>query len=133
MSTALHAEPGARPSLRQRIHMAALAQRLARWRAFLSLLAQAGRARVAAFAALVLAVGLLPIAVILLTGRMVAALPAAVAAGPAGERAVVLSLALLVGCLAALSLASAALGQLARVLNNEFALAVHQAVARVTL
>lgn len=80
---------GGRPSLRQRIRLSPLAERLARWRAFLSLLAEGGRSRVAAFAALVVAVGLLPIAVILLVGRLVAAIPAAVAAGPAGERAVV--------------------------------------------
>ena len=110
-----------------------LTPRLARWRGFAALLLQAGRGRVAAFAALVLAVGLLPIAAILLTGRLVAAIPAAMAAGPGGEGPVAAALAALVACLAALALATGALGQLARVLNHAFGLAVHEAVARVTL
>jgi ATP-binding cassette subfamily B protein len=107
----------------------------ARWRALLGLLRDAGRARLALFGALMLTVGLLPTAAILLVGRLAAALPAVVAgAGRAGaERPAVLVLAALVACLTALSLATNALGQLARVLNHAFALALHQAVARVTL
>jgi ATP-binding cassette, subfamily B, bacterial len=107
----------------------------ARWRAFLGLLREAGRGRLAAFGLLAAAVGLLPTAVILATGTLVAAIPAAVALGPGseGERRVVLALALLAGCLAALALCSAALTQLTRVVNDAFTLALHRAVARVTL
>ena len=131
MSTAVH--PAPRTPSRERTPMAVpLAERLERWRSFLSLAAQAGRGRLAAFGALVVAAGLLPIAVILLTGRLAALIPAVVD-GRADERAVVAVLAALVACLAALALATAALGQTARVLNHGFALAVHRAVARVTL
>ncbi|MDB4951819.1 MAG: putative transporter ATP-binding protein [Gemmatimonadetes bacterium] len=105
----------------------------ARWRALFGLLRQAGRARLGAFAALILLVGLLPTAVILVTGRLAAAIPAAVASGPAARQPVMVALAALIGCLVALALASNTLGQLGRVLSDAFALALHQAVARVTL
>ena len=105
----------------------------ARWRAFLGLLREEGDGRVAAFAALVLAVGLLPTAALILTGRLAASIPAAAAGGAAGERRTLLILAALVAVLAAGMFCSAALGQLARVLNDGFGLAVHQALARVTL
>jgi ATP-binding cassette subfamily B protein len=108
---------------------------VARWRALLGLLRHAGRARLAAFAVLVVASGALPTAVIVLTGRLAAAIPAAVAggAGGAGEQAALRALAALAACLAALALCGAALGQLTRVLADAFALAVHESVAAVTL
>jgi ATP-binding cassette subfamily B protein len=108
---------------------------LARWRAFLALLWRAERWRVALFGALVLAVGLLPTAVILVTGRLVAAIPAAVAGGlrgPAGHAALA-ALGELVGGLALLSIGSTALSQLCRVLDFGFALEVHHSAALATL
>ena len=107
----------------------------ARWRALLALLWRAGRARTVAFGTLVLAAGLLPTAVILLTGSLVAAIPSAAeqGAGPEGIRPALLVLGALVGCLAVLTLVGGALGQCSRVLDNLFALEVHRAVARATL
>jgi len=108
--------------------------RLSRWRALLRLLWAAGRWRVAGFALLVLLVGLLPTAVILETGALVAAIPRAVAdASPAGARPALLALAALAGCGALLSFAASAMMQLGRALDSAFALEVHARVARFTL
>jgi ATP-binding cassette subfamily B protein len=89
----------------------------------------------ATLAALVLAVGLLPTAVILMTGRLVAAIPGAAeqGAGAAGLRPALLALAGLVSCLALLALAGSALTQLTGALDAAFALEVHHRVAGVTL
>jgi len=109
--------------------------RLARWRALLELLWSAGRWQVAGFGALILVVGGLPTAVILLTGTLVRAIPAAVEHGlrsPQGQPAV-LALSALVATLAVLSLAGNALGQLTRVLGAAFNLQVHERMVRVTL
>jgi len=107
----------------------------ARWRALLSLLREAGRVRVAGFGALVALVGGLPTVVLLLTGRLIAAIPGAVQEGPEGTglTPALQALAWMAAALAALALASTALAQLARALDDDFALAVHEAVARVTL
>ncbi|HST62885.1 MAG TPA: ABC transporter ATP-binding protein [Longimicrobium sp.] len=109
--------------------------RLSRWRALLDLLWQAGRAQVAAYGVLILLAGLLPTGVILLTGRLVAAIPAAVraGAGPEAERAALVALGALAACLAVLGLAVTALGQLARSLDAAFTLEVHHRVARIML
>jgi ATP-binding cassette subfamily B protein len=108
---------------------------LSRWRAVLEFLWAAGRWWVVVFAALVLAVGLLPTAVILLTGELVAAIPVAgeQGAGAAGMRPALLALSGLALALALLALLGAALAQLARSLDIAFALEVHDRVARATL
>ncbi|HYR11952.1 MAG TPA: hypothetical protein VEQ60_29480, partial [Longimicrobium sp.] len=111
---------------------AATGSRAGRWRALLALLWEAGRARTAALAALVLAVGLLPTGAILLVGALVRAIPAA--AGPGGDAGPALAaLAWLIAVLVAHSVARGALAQLARVLDAAFALEVHHAVARAAL
>jgi ATP-binding cassette, subfamily B, bacterial len=104
--------------------------RPARWKALLALLRAGRRGQVVAFGALVLVVGALPTVVILMTGRLVAALPDAVH-GPA--RPALLALGGMVGCMAVLTLAGVALAQLARELDAAFALEVQHAVAAVTL
>jgi ATP-binding cassette subfamily B protein len=104
--------------------------RVSRWRALLELLWTGRRGRVAVFAALVVVVGVLPTAIILMTGRLVAAIPAAVQ-GPA--RPALLALAAMVGCMALLTLGGIALAQLARSLDAAFALEVQHTVARVML
>jgi ABC-type multidrug transport system fused ATPase/permease subunit len=108
---------------------------LARWRALLGLLWGTGRARVAAFGVLTVAVGLLPTGLILATGALLRAVPAVVEHGlgsPGGEDALRALAVLLVG-MAALALGSNALVHLARVLDAALALRVHGAVAAVTL
>jgi ATP-binding cassette subfamily B protein len=107
----------------------------AHWRALLALLWRAGRWRVAVLAALVLAVGLLPTGVMLLTGALVHAIPGAVGhgLGSAGGEPARLALGGLLLALAVLALAGGALMQLSRVLDSAFALEVHDAVAAVTL
>ncbi|HSU14831.1 ABC transporter ATP-binding protein [Longimicrobium sp.] len=99
------------------------------------LLGAAGRGRVAAFAALVVVVGLLPTGVIVLTGALVDALPGAVGAGPRSPQAqpALLAMAGLASVLAALALAGNTLSWLARVLDDAFALEVQRAVARAAL
>ena len=104
--------------------------RLARWRALLGLLWSAGRWQVAGFGVLLLVTGLLPTAVILLTGALVRSIPAAGAGDARGAWTALAALAL---SLAALSLGTQALGQLTRVLNERFALEVHHTVARAML
>ncbi|HEU4881007.1 MAG TPA: ABC transporter ATP-binding protein, partial [Longimicrobium sp.] len=101
-------------------------------RALLRLLWTAGRWRVALLGILVLATGLLPTAIILLTGVLAAAIPGAVDAGP-GATPAFLALAGVAAALALLSLASTLLGQLCRVLDAAYAMEVHCAVAGVTL
>ncbi|HEX6908836.1 MAG TPA: ATP-binding cassette domain-containing protein, partial [Longimicrobium sp.] len=107
--------------------------RPSRWRALLDLLWQAGRVRATVFGGLILVAGLLPTGVILLTGRLVAAIPAAVQPGTAGLRPALTALAALAGCLALLGLAVTALAQLSRALDAAFTLEVHHRVARVML
>ncbi|HET7229034.1 MAG TPA: ABC transporter ATP-binding protein [Longimicrobium sp.] len=106
-----------------------------RWRAFLRLLWGASRGGTVAFGALVLVLGLVPTGVILLTGALVRAIPAAVehGLGSAQGEPAVLALAGLVGALAVLSLGGNALWQLCNTLNAAYALHVHTVVARVTL
>jgi len=108
---------------------------LSRWRALLEILRDTGRGRLAGFAVLTLAAGLLPTAVILATGRLVAAIPGAVApgAGAAAARPALLALAGLAAALALLALAGNALAQVARAIDAAFTLEVHHRVARVTL
>jgi ATP-binding cassette, subfamily B, bacterial len=106
-----------------------------RWRALLGLLWSASRGRVAVFGALVVALGLLPTAVILLTGALVAAIPAAAQHGlgsTAGQPAV-LALTALVLALAALAAGGNWLYPLCAELDAAYALEVHQTVARITL
>jgi ATP-binding cassette subfamily B protein len=108
---------------------------LARWRALAGLMWSASRWRVAAFAAAVLAVGLVPTAVILLTGALVGAIPGAVGSGLSGPggRAALLALGGLAAALAVHGLANVQLWRLTRVLNAEFIIEVHHTVARVVL
>jgi ATP-binding cassette subfamily B protein len=109
--------------------------RPARWRALLDLLWRAGRWRVAALGALVLGVGLLPTGVILLTGALARAVPAVVehGLGSAAGRPALAALGALVAALALLAVGSALAANLARWLDDAFALQVHQAVAAATL
>jgi ATP-binding cassette subfamily B protein len=109
--------------------------RLAGWRALLGLLWRAAGWRVAAFGALVLAAGLLPTAVILLTGILVDTLPGAVQHGldGAGGRPALLALGGLAATMAAMMLAANAMGYLRAVLDAAYTVEVHQAVAAVTL
>jgi ATP-binding cassette subfamily B protein len=109
--------------------------RLARARAFLGLLWSAGRARVAAFGLLALAVGALPTAVLLATGALIDAIPGVVrhGLGPWASDPALLSLGALAVGLTALAVGGTLLGQQAGVLDAAFALEVHHAVARVTL
>jgi ATP-binding cassette subfamily B protein len=107
----------------------------ARWRALFRLLWRAGRWRLPPLAGLVLLTGLLPTAVILATGALVRAVPAAARHGlgaPEGRPAV-LALAALAAAMALLALAGNALGQLGAVLDAEYALEVHHTVALAML
>jgi ATP-binding cassette subfamily B protein len=104
---------------------------LDRWRSLLRLLWAAGRGRTVLLGVLVLATGLLPTAVIVLTGALVRAVPAAAAGGDA--RPATLALAGLVACMAVLTLGGSALAQLARELDAAFALEVHHRAALATL
>jgi ATP-binding cassette subfamily B protein len=109
--------------------------RLRRWRALAGLLWRTGPRRVVLFGVLVLAAGLLPTAIILLTGALLRSIPGAVEHGlgaPGGEGAL-LALAGVVAGLVLLSLCTNALAHLSRVLDTTLALEIHQAVARVTL
>ena len=103
-----------------------------RWRALLALLWKAGPGRTVAFGALTVAAGVLPTAAILLTGRLIAAIPEQGSAGP-GVRPALLWLGALVGCLAALAVVGGALAHCTRLLDNAFALEIHRTVARATL
>src|SRR5215213_3069770 len=90
-----------------------------RWRFLLQLLWRAAGGRALLFCALVLLVGLLPTAVILLTGALVSAIPAAAEhalRGPAAQPAV-MALAGLVLALGALALGGIWLWRLCRVLD----------------
>ncbi|HEX2093556.1 MAG TPA: ATP-binding cassette domain-containing protein [Longimicrobiaceae bacterium] len=109
--------------------------RLARWRALLGLLWRTGPGRVTGFGLLVLVVGLLPTGLVLVTGALVRAIPAAVEGGlgsPAGRPAL-LALFGLVSGMAVLALGTSALTHLSRLLDSALGLEVHQAVAAVTL
>jgi len=108
---------------------------VARWRAFLGLLWTAGRRRLVLLGVLALAAGLLPTVVILATGQLVRAIPAAVehGFGTPQARPALLAMAGLMSAMALLALCSNALGYLSRALNAAFGLEVHHAVARVTL
>jgi ATP-binding cassette subfamily B protein len=108
---------------------------LAGWRPMISLMWKAGRWRVALYAVLVLVAGLLPTAVILLMGRLVGAIPGAVANGlqsADGERAA-WALGLLLGVLVLIALVSAGLRYLCFWLDTAYLLEVQRAVAAVTL
>ncbi|MBV9109327.1 MAG: ATP-binding cassette domain-containing protein [Gemmatimonadetes bacterium] len=108
---------------------------LARWRALGGLLWSAARWRAAGFALLALVGGLLPTAVILLTGELVHAIPAAVAHGltAPGGRPAVLALAALALALALAAAAGNWLQQQGGALDAAYALQVHTTVARITL
>jgi ATP-binding cassette subfamily B protein len=90
---------------------------------------------VAAFGALLLVVGLLPTAVILLTGTLVDAVPEAVRHGldAGGGRPALLALGGLAAALTALMVAGNAIGYLRAVLDAAYTVEVHHAVASVTL
>ncbi|HVH13261.1 MAG TPA: ABC transporter ATP-binding protein, partial [Longimicrobium sp.] len=106
-----------------------------RWRALLTLLWQTGPGRMGVYALLVLLAGLLPTAVILATGALVRAIPAAVEHGlmsPGGRPALVALAALLAGQ-GVLALASGLLVQLCRVIDSALALRMHRAVAAAAL
>ncbi|HEV7587031.1 MAG TPA: hypothetical protein VGO40_02780, partial [Longimicrobium sp.] len=104
--------------------------RIARWRALLGILWEAGRWRVAGFAALALLAGGLPTVAILATGVLVRAIQGP--EGPGGMPAR-LALAGMLSTMAAAALSTAALTHLSRVLNVLYALKVHETVARITL
>jgi ATP-binding cassette subfamily B protein len=108
---------------------------LSRWRALLGLLREAGRRRLVLLAGLVLAVGVLPTVAILATGSLIRSIPGAVEHGlrSSGGQPALAALAGLVLALAALSLCANAMAQTCRVLDNDFSLHVHRAVARATL
>ena len=108
---------------------------LSRWRALLGLLWRAGRGRAALFGVLVLAAGVLPTAVILLTGALVEAIPGAVqhGLGSAAGRPALRALGGLGVAIAALVLAGNALAYLRAVLDAAFAGEAHRSVAAVTL
>ena len=108
---------------------------LARWRALLGLLWAAGRWRLVALVVLTVGTGLLPTALMLLTGALIHAIPGVVehGLGSPGGRPALLALCGLVVGQTALSLGGNALVQISRVLGSEFALEVHLAVAGVTL
>ncbi|HYH79531.1 MAG TPA: hypothetical protein VEX86_07030, partial [Longimicrobium sp.] len=97
-----------------------------RWRALLGLLWSAGRGRGLLFGALVLAVGVLPTVAMVLTGTLVAALPAAAAGGagsPAAQPAL-LALGALVGAMVLLEACANALFVQTGVLDADYALEV---------
>ncbi|HEX6371052.1 MAG TPA: ABC transporter ATP-binding protein [Longimicrobium sp.] len=106
-----------------------------RWRALLDLMWRAGRWKLVLFGALVIMAGLLPTAVMLVTGSLVAAIPGAVEHGldAAAGRPALFALGGLLLALGALSICANAMVQLARVLDAAFALEVHHTVAMVTL
>jgi ATP-binding cassette, subfamily B, bacterial len=112
-----------------------LRARAHRWRLLLELLATAGRGALAGFAALTLAAGLFPTAVILATGAFVAAIPAVAGHGLGGPEArpALVAFAVFALALAGRALCTAAATQLARYLDDAFALEVHRRVAAVTL
>jgi ATP-binding cassette subfamily B protein len=108
---------------------------IGRWRALLGLLWSAGRGRALCFGALVVAVGVIPTVAMVLTGTLVAALPAAAAGGvgsPAAQPAL-LALGALVGAMVLLEACSIVLAVQTGVLNAAYALEVHHTVARVSL
>jgi len=109
--------------------------RLGRWRALLGLLWSSGRGRVALLGVVIVLAGLLPTAVILLTGALVAAIPGAVehGIGSEGGRAALLALSGLACALLLLAVASGSLTQLSRVVTAAYGLVVHRAVAAVAL
>ncbi|HEX9939196.1 MAG TPA: ABC transporter ATP-binding protein [Longimicrobium sp.] len=108
---------------------------IGRWRALLGLLCSAGRGRVVCFGALLLSAGVLPTVAMVLTGTLVAALPAAAAGGvgsPAARPAL-LALGALVGAMVLLEACAKALSVQIGVLDADYALEVHHTVARVSL
>jgi ATP-binding cassette, subfamily B, bacterial len=128
---------GVHPHNSKRLGLMATARMLdlSRWRALLGLFWSAGRGRTLFFGAMVLAVGLLPTAAMVLTGALVAALPAAARGGldsPAAHPAL-LALGALVGAMALLEACANALFVQTGVLDADFALEVHHQVARVSL
>jgi ATP-binding cassette subfamily B protein len=108
---------------------------IGRWSALLGLLWSAGRGRALWFGALVVVVGVLPTVAMVLTGTLVAALPAAAAGGvqsPAARPAL-LALGALVGAMVLLEACAHALSVQTGVLDADYALEVHHTVARVSL
>jgi ATP-binding cassette, subfamily B, bacterial len=120
----------------EQVHMAkSRINRLARWRAFIRLLWSAVRWKLAGFGVLILAAGVLPTAVIILTGSLVRAIPGAVehGLGSAAGRPALVVLAALLGCLAALSVGGNVQAHLSRVIGAAFRREVHQTVGRAML
>ena len=119
----------------QAIMATARTTELARWRAFLDLLWRAARWRVALFGVLVLVTGLLPTAIMLLTGAVIEAVPDVVGRGldTPGGRSALLVLSGLVLALLLQTLAGKALAYLCRVLDAALSLEVHHTIALVTL
>jgi ATP-binding cassette, subfamily B, bacterial len=110
-------------------------ERRYRWQALLGLLWRAGRARTVALALLTVLHGLVPVAVMLATGLLVDAVPDAVRQGmdsPGGAR-VGFAIALLAAAFAGGSVLGALAEYLAKKLDDSYALAVHETVARATL
>lgn len=108
---------------------------LRQWRALLGLLWSVARWRLGLFGALILVNGLLPTGVILVTGALVEALPAAVEHGldaPEGAPAL-RAFAVLVLALIVHAFTGKALAFLSRVLDVAYILEMHHTVARVTL
>ena len=108
---------------------------LAGWRALASLLWKAGRGWLVLFAALVLLAGLLPTAVMIVTGVLVDAIPGAVEHGPGSPEAqrAVRALCVLLALVLGVTLTTVGLGYLCRVLDLSYFVHVQQAIARVTL
>ncbi|WP_020579936.1 ABC transporter ATP-binding protein [Actinopolymorpha alba] len=110
-------------------------RRLRRWRALCVLLWRAGRWRAVVVGILAITQGLLPTALILATGALVAAVPDAVRQGfdsPEGDRALV-ALGLLGAAFVGGAVLQTATSHWVRVLDNAYAQAVHDTVAKAAL
>ncbi|MGW5365810.1 ABC transporter ATP-binding protein [Actinopolymorpha pittospori] len=110
-------------------------RRMGRWRALLVLLWRAGRWQAVVVGVLAIVQGLLPTGLILATGELVAAVPDAVRQGldsAAGDRAL-LALGLVGGAFVGGAILQAITSYQVSVLDNRYAEALHDAVARATL
>ncbi|GAA4983263.1 ABC transporter ATP-binding protein [Actinopolymorpha pittospori] len=110
-------------------------RRMGRWRALLVLLWRAGRWQAVVVGVLAIVQGLLPTGLILATGELVAAVPDAVRQGldsAAGDRAL-WALGLVGGAFVAGAILQAITSYQVSVLDNRYAEALHDAVARATL
>lgn len=110
-------------------------RRIGRWRALLVLLWRAGRWQAVFVGVLAIVQGLLPTGLILATGALVAAVPDAVRQGfdsAAGDRAL-LALGLVGAAFVGGAILQAVTSYQVSVLDNRYAEALHDAVARTTL